>query len=209
MCDFNNLTGGDSNWEQVGGTKGGILDTLGTSLNKPFNIGNNTTTWMQAGTAAMGAVSSIGQAVMTRNNNRSNNDAVTANYNSQINQLGVQQQQINAQAAQQQTKIADQSLAERSSLQVSMGEAGVSGNTANRLDSVAALKANTAKTTVDENRQGQIAQTGAQGLAMAAGANSRMRNGSIDYTSLGLQLATDGLKYASTLTPLTRKNNAS
>lgn len=196
MCDFNS--------EAIGGALGNLSDTF----NKPVSIGNNSTTWGSIGSTAFGAVSAIGKTIATTNNNRSNNAAVEANYNGQLNQLQTQQQQINAQASQQSGKIAMSAMAERSALATSMGEAGVTGNSAQRLDYATRQKANDAQTTIETNRSNQIAQTGSQGLAMRAQANSQMRAGSTDWMSLGMQLAGDGLQFASKLTPITRKNNA-
>jgi len=169
------------------------------SLNKPMNVGDYSATPWAAISTGLQIVSSISSAFIGAKQNKLANAANIANYNAQMQQLEVQQRQTNQQAAQQGSVIQRQALAEKSRLTATLGEAGISGNTADRLGNELDQKANDALTNIDTNRGNAIVQSGTQGAAMKAQTDSKMRDPSINWSSLGLQIATSGLGFTDKL----------
>lgn len=161
------------------------------------NIGQYTTTGLNIASAGLGVAQAIGQGVAQRNINRANNQAVNANYQAQMNLLGVQQRQINAQAQQQKGQIARDAMAKRATLLTAAGESGVAGNVLTSGVNSVNQGANEAMTTVESNRYGRIQQGGAQAQALRAEAQSSMRDSSFDWFGTGLQIAREGLTLGS------------
>lgn len=163
------------------------------------NMGNYTASGWQMASTGLQIAGTIGKGIAQMKAAEANNEAVQANYLAQLNQVQTQQRQVNQQAAKETGKIAMQAQAEREKLAAALGEAGVSGNTAIRLQHAIDQSANDAKTTVETNRFNRIAQSANQADALAAQANANMKDESFNWFGTGLQIATDVVQFGSTL----------
>ena len=153
------------------------------------NIGNYATTGWNLASTGLAVTNQLYRGIQQARVNSANNAAVSAGYQAQLNQLGVQQQQINQQSAQQQSEIAREAIKQRATLMTSAGEYGVAGHTLDALNYELTMNSNFARTNAETNRQNRIQQTGVAAEAMRAQAQSQMRPEGVNWLGLGLQIA--------------------
>lgn len=145
-------------------------------LNTFFNIlgGSRTTTGWRLASAGLGILSNLYTLRQQRRIDDQANQAALANYESQMAQLRVRQQQINQQAASEANEVALQAARERARLDAVAGEFGIGGNLAQRMEVENAFSSNAARTRLELNRRNQIIQTGMIGQSIRAETQSRI-----------------------------------
>lgn len=113
------------------------------------------------------------------------------NYQSLLGQLQTQAEQINKQNTQQKMKFTEDALRKRASLDVGLGESGVFGNTAQRLQNEMQQSQNEGLQTLENNRQNQMLQNTFQKESAKANAETTVTNAQgqkVGWTQLGLQI---------------------
>lgn len=132
--------------------------TIGTTV---ITVGEMVAVGVAATSAAVGYMAQQQAA----DDNRS---AAEANYRAQMDQLQLQRQQINEQAADEMSIRAKTARSNLASLRVSAGESGIAGLTEDNLEREVKFNESQDIATIQKNRRNAMDQTSAQGAGIAA-----------------------------------------
>lgn len=140
--------------------------TIGTTV---ITVGEMVAVGVAATSAAVGYMAQQQAA----DDNRS---AAEANYRAQMDQLQLQRQQINEQAADEMSIRAKTARSNLASLRVSAGESGIAGLTEDNLEREVKFNESQDIATIQKNRRNAMDQTSAQGAGIAAQTMSQVNS---------------------------------
>jgi len=161
-------------------------------LNKTYSWGNlSTTTWNLASTGLQ-----IGSLLYgyyeQRKAAKAYNKALQANYRTQLGAMEAKNNQLVNQAASQQSVLARQAAAERSSIVTALGESGASGNVQQRLLATNRIRETDATQQIANNLNNQFAQNYREAEGMRSQAQANVKSGP-SLLGLGLQIGSSAL----------------